>query len=197
MDTIFTLGEDDTDDVKINLDDLYEKKKQNDLNTLAVYKRILQRVHSRIKTTARQHVNSQHCWYLVPEMIIGVPRYDHGACIAYLIDQLKENGFGVRYTHPNLLFVSWQHWMPGYVRDEIRKKTGVIIDGNGREKVKFGQDEISSVPQDPNTLMFGGKSRQLSVKKNDKEYRAIETYKPSGNLIYNQSILQRIQDKSK
>lgn len=195
METIFTLRDDDADDVKLNLDDLYDRKKHNDLNTLATYKRILQRVHIRIKTTAQQQINFQHCWYLVPEMIIGVPRYDHGACIAYLIDQLKDNGFVVRYTHPNLLFISWQHWMPGYVRDEIRKKTGIIIDGNCREKTKNDQNEYAS--QDPNALMFGGKGKLLSVKKTDKEYRAIDTYKPSGNLIYNKALLQRIEDKSK
>jgi len=197
MDTIFTLRDDNIDDIKLNLDDLYEKKKRNDLNTLSVYKRILQRVHTRIKTTARQQANSQHCWYVVPEVIIGVPRYDHGACIAYLIDQLRDNEFVVRYTHPNLLFISWQHWMPGYVRDEIRKKTGITIDGNGREKVKAHQTSADPAPQDPNALMFGGKGKTLSVKKNDKEYRSIDTYKPSGNLIYNQTLLQRIEDKSK
>ena len=197
MDTIFTLRDNENDNIKINLDELYEKKKQNNLNTLSVYRRILQRVHNRIKTTARQQINSQHCWYIIPEMIIGVPRYDNRECIAYLIDQLKENGFVVRYTHPNLLFISWQHWMPEYVRDEIRKKTGIIIDGNGREKSNIKQNDQSLVEQDPNTLMFGGKNKLINIKKNDKDYRDIETYKPSGNLIYNQSLLQRIEDKSK
>ena len=196
METIFTLRDNTDDNIKLNLDELYERKKQNDLNTLATYKRILQRIHLRIKTTAHQHVNSQHCWYIVPEMIIGVPRYDHGACIAYLIDQLKENSFVVRYTHPNLMFISWQHWMPVYVRDEIRKKTGIVLDGNCREKIKSGQDD-SDVSNDPNALMFGGKSKVLNLKKTDKEYRAIDSYKPSGNLIYNKALIQRIEDKSK
>ena len=31
MDTIFSLGDGDSDNTKINLDDLYERKKQSDL----------------------------------------------------------------------------------------------------------------------------------------------------------------------
>ena len=60
-------------------------------------------------------------------MMIGVPKYDSDSCIAYVIDKLQENGFKIRYTHPNMLFISWQHWVPEYVRSEIKKKTGVVI----------------------------------------------------------------------
>ena len=35
--------------------------------------------------------------------MIGAPKYDHTECIPYIVDQLKDNGFVVRYTHPNLL----------------------------------------------------------------------------------------------
>ena len=45
MDTIFTLGlnndeEAGSENIKLNLDDLYERKKQYDLNTLSTYKNI-------------------------------------------------------------------------------------------------------------------------------------------------------------
>ena len=50
MDTIFTLGDPTNEITKLNLDDLYERKQQQDLNTLALYNRILARIHNRIKT---------------------------------------------------------------------------------------------------------------------------------------------------
>jgi len=196
MDTIFTLGDHNIEDIKLNLDDLYERKQQSDLNTLNVYKKILQRIHVRIKNVSRQQINIQHCWYVVPEVIIGVPKYDNGSCIAYIIDQLQENGFIVRYTHPNLLFISWQHWMPSYVRNEIKKKTGIVIDGYGNEKHKNNDNNIE--PEDPNSLMFGNKNKNVLIQKNKNEdYKSIDTYKPTGNLIYNQTLLKRIEDKSK
>ena len=103
MTSIFNLNDnDDIDDnfsEKINLDELYEKKKNYDLNKLSIFKKLLARVHVRIKTTARQKIDSQHCWFVVPEMIIGVPKYDQGACIAFLMDKLNENNFEIGRAH--------------------------------------------------------------------------------------------------
>lgn len=202
MDTIFTLDDEDDDNVKINLDELYERKKQTDLNTLAVYNKILKRIHTRIKTVSRQKSDEQFCWYVIPEMIIGIPRYDHGSCTAYIIDKLRDNGFIVRYTHPNLLFISWKHWMPSYVRNELKKKAGIVIDGFGNKKEEGDGNNKLIEDKDPNSILFGNivtqtnqnVSKQANKKNND--FRDITTYKPTGNLIYNQDLLRRIQEKS-
>ena len=132
MANIFTLENIDDFSEKLNIDDLYEKKRQQDLNTLALFNKILNRIHVKIKTVSRQKTDEQFCWFLVPETIIGVPRYDQGACVAYLIDKLQHNGFNVRYIHPNTLFLSWMHFVPSYVRSEIKKKTGIVINEYGK-----------------------------------------------------------------
>lgn len=196
MDTIFTLGDATHETMKINLDELYEKKQQQDLNTLALYNRILGRIHNRIKTVSRQQVKEQFCWYLMPETIIGVPKFDHGGCTAYVIDQLKENGFVVKYTHPNLLLISWASWCPSYVRNEIKKKTGVVIDSAGK---KIDKDtEQNAVSDNPNELIFhrGNNTASKNDAKNSKNYTPINSYKPSG-LIYNENLLRKIEDKTK
>lgn len=194
MDTIFTLGEASPETTKLNLDDLYERKQQQDLNTVELYNRILARIHNRIKTVSRQQTKEQFCWYLMPETIIGVPRYDHGACTAYTIDQLKENGFEVKYTHPNLLLISWANWCPSYVRSEIKKKTGIVIDGTGNRIEKT--DGKAAVNDNPNELMFHRAGGGTNEAKNSKVYKSIDTYKPSG-LIYNENLLRKIEDKTK
>jgi len=122
MDTIFTVEDTENYNEKINLDDLYERKQQHDINTVNNYNTILNRIHQRIKITSRKQLNEQFCWFVVPEIMIGVPRYDSSTCITYVMDKLQDNGFRVRYTHPNLILISWSHWVPGYVRSEIKKK---------------------------------------------------------------------------
>ena len=211
MNTIFTLGDESTEKMKLNLDELYEKKQQKDLNTLSLYNKILGRIHTKIKTVSRQQTKEQFCWYIMPETMIGVPKYDSGACTAYIIDNLQDNGFIVKYTHPNLLLISWANWCPSYVRSEIKKKTGVVIDGNGRRldldengKVIPGGNNNNNgsgnngISDDPNELMFhrskNGNGND-SVKAN-KEYTSIDSYKPSG-LIYNENLLRRIEDKTR
>ena len=106
----------------LNIDELYIKKQERDLNTLNSYNKILTRIHNRIKYTSKNYIDEFHCWYIMPEMLIGIPNYDFRECTAYTIEKLRNNGFIVRYTHPNLLFISWNHWIPGYVRNEIKKK---------------------------------------------------------------------------
>ena len=190
MANIFTLENIEDFSEKLNIDDLYTKKHQQDLNKLALFNKILNRVHVKIKSVSRHKTNEQICWFLVPEVIIGVPRYDQGSCIAYLIDKLKTNGFNVRYTHPNMLWISWLHWVPSYVRTEIKKKIGIDVDEYGNRLDK----------EEPNTKMvedveYKMKDRDRDREKNKKEYTPIKSYKPSGNLIYNEELLTKIESK--
>ena len=59
MANIFTLENFSEFSEKINIDELYEKKRQYDLNKLELFRKILNRVHVRIKTTARQNINEK------------------------------------------------------------------------------------------------------------------------------------------
>jgi hypothetical protein len=204
MSNIFTLENIEDFSEKINIDDLYEKKRQYDLNKLALFNKILNRVHVKIKTTSRQNMNEPFCWFVVPEMIIGVPKYDQAACIAYIMDKLKENGFNIRYIHPNTLFISWLHWVPSYIRTELKNKTGIVINEYG-EKMNTVEDQN----EEKITLSFKGNSLKPSLgfdikdtnqmmlknplssssnvnenkKQSNKNYKSIQTYQPSGNLF--------------
>lgn len=192
MDTIFTLRDDNDISEKLNLDDLYEKKKQHDLNTLNIYNKILTRVHDKIRLASRQSKDNQHCWFLIPEIIIGLPKYDNGACIAYIIDKLNSNGFVVKYTHPNLIFISWKHWIPSYVRTEIKKKTGVSIDGNGN-RIDNSENKLELVQSDPDALLFPKGSKNSEDSK--KNFKDINSYKPTGSLVYNNDHFKKLEDK--
>jgi hypothetical protein len=191
MANIFTLENIEDFSEKLNIDELYEKKQQQDLNKLNLYNKLLNRIHVRIKTVSRQSINNQICWFLVPEIIIGVPKYDQAACIAYLIDKLKTNGFNVRYIHPNLLFISWLHWVPSYVRTELKKKTGININEYG-EKIDQDNEETPILLNESTEYM---KTQESKLKQPKKEYTPIKSYRPSGNLVYDDNLLNKIEDK--
>ncbi len=201
MANIFTLENIDDFSEKLNIDELYEKKRQHDLTQLALFNKILNRIHVRIKTISRQSKDEQFCWFVVPEMIIGVPKYDQASCIAYLIDKLKTNGFNVRYIHPNALFISWMHWVPSYVRSELKKKTGIVINEYGQKVDELDEDnnKMSSEPKDPNDFMLNMKNQDPNQnqkgKAAKKEYTPIKSYKPSGNLVYDVDLLNKIEGK--
>ena len=209
MSNIFTLENINDFSEKINIDELYERKRQYDLSKLELFNKILNRIHVRIKTTSRQKIDENFCWFVVPEIIIGVPKYDQGACIAFLLDKLKDNGFNVRYVHPNTLFISWMHWVPSYVRTELKKKTGILVNEYG-EKITTNEDENINneskivgkfLPYDINNAnsdllkLTKDPSNKNIMNVNKKTYTPIKSYKPSGNLVYDDEVLNIFGNK--
>ena len=176
---------------KLNLDELYERTRETSQTKIKTYQKILARIHSRIKAVSRQRNNNKFCMFVIPEFILGIPRYDIAECTNFVIEKLTDNGFQIKYTYPNLLFISWQHYIPKYQRSEIKKKTGVAIDGFGNvvsKKNKNNRDDSN-----PNSLLLMDKNiKTKDAKKKDSNYKSTSSYKPTGNLIYNTNLLEKI-----
>lgn len=183
---------DENDNIdKMNIDDLFEKKQKRDLKERSIYNKILNRVHNRIKFTSRsKHNGETHIWFLVPEYIFGEPIYKQGDCIGYLVAKLEENGFFVRYIHPSTLFITWSNWIPSYVRNEIRKKTGMIIDEKGNI-VKPIEEEEEDAELNSNVFNAG----QNNLQKPQREYSDPGEYKPTGALVYKPEMLEKLEKK--
>jgi hypothetical protein len=204
MTSIFEIEKEEEDfSEKMNIDELFERKQQHDMNKLQLFNKILNRVHVRIKTTSRQKIDEQFCWFVVPEVILGVPKYDQASCIAYIMDKLRENKFYVKYYHPNTLLISWAHFVPSYVRNELKKKTGIVVNEMGERVVQEGQgqgqgqeggvnpflnlnrnnerreDQRSRTIQDipPNQTTSSGSGSGSDPKK---KYNPIQSYRPTG-----------------
>tara|TARA_Y100000780_G_scaffold232441_1_gene263933 strand:- start:1703 stop:2284 length:582 start_codon:yes stop_codon:yes gene_type:complete len=188
----FFKNSDDNDDImdfneKISLDELYDRKREIEINRMNIYRKILRRIHNKIKTVSRQNCDT-FFFYVIPEFIFGIPRYNVNTCTSFIIEKLEENGFIVKYTHPNLLFISWDHYIPAYKREQIKKETGVVVDGFGNIIKKKKEEETPS-------LTFSNdkknKNQEKSIK--DSEFKDVKKYKPSG--IYNMDLMQKIKDK--
>jgi UTP-glucose-1-phosphate uridylyltransferase len=91
------------------------------------------------------------------------------------------------------LFISWNNWVPSYVRDEIRKKTGINLDNTGNIIEKKGNKEEIVDEDDINAGLFNDTNNVLEKPK--KQYNDISEYKPTGRLVYNPEILQKIEKK--
>jgi hypothetical protein len=166
MENIFTLHkyEDDEDDdvpQSMNIDDLYDKKRGRDTAQLKIFNRMLKRIHVKITVTSRQRTSEKICWFVVPEIMLGIPMYDQGMCIAYVMDKLCDDGFRSKYIHPNTLMISWNHWVPNYVIREIKEKTGKVYDNQGNDLTPYdgsgggGALQIGSAPERGNSAMGG------------------------------------------
>lgn len=195
--SVFLHADEEEISGKVNIDELYDKKKARDLKQLSIFSKILNRIHTRIKVTGRNKRNDQHIWFQVPEYIFGEPVYDKGDCIAYLVMKLQDNGFLVKYLHPNTIFVSWSNWVPQYVRSEFKKKTGKIMNEKGditdpkRDQDEEGEEQ--ELTMDEKLFNMGG--GVSAPKKEQKQYTPIDKYKPTGKFVYNPDILEKIDQR--
>jgi hypothetical protein len=188
----FLFSTDEESTGKINIDELYDKAQQRDLKQLSIFNKILNRIHNKIKTTTRGQRKDTHVWFAVPEYIFGEPIYNQGDCIGHLVVKLEENGFHVQYMHPNTLFISWANWIPSYIRNEVKKQTGKVLDEKGNI-IRDLKAEGEPDEQDMNSRLFNDKNNPLQ--KNKKEYTPLDQYKPTGNLVYNQDMFDKIDKK--
>ena len=96
------------------------------------------------------------------------------------------------------------------MRTEFKKKTGIVIDEHGNrveELDEYGNilppsqtvnNPLSSNSLDPFNM---GLARKINPKNNPenpankKEFKPINDYKPTGNLVYGKELFKKIEDK--
>lgn len=95
--------------------DLYERRIRRDHARLRSYNTLLEQIYHRVYSTSQLSGNTSSVLYNVPPFILGLPKMDMEDCIVYLVWQLRQSGFEVRFTWPNLLYISWRHHEGDYL----------------------------------------------------------------------------------
>ena len=95
--------------------DLFDKRARRDHARLRAYNTLLTQIYNRIYTTSQLSGSTASLTYTVPPFILGLPKLDMEDCIVYLVWQLRQSGFEVRFTWPNMLFISWRHHEGAYL----------------------------------------------------------------------------------
>lgn len=102
----------------LNPSTLYSEEARRDATRIRIYNSVLQQIYTKIKAIARIPGNEKCLWYVVPEFIPGTARFDVKDCIVYLVWNLRNVGYQVEYTHPNLMFISWRNHDEKYKAQE-------------------------------------------------------------------------------
>jgi hypothetical protein len=134
---------------------LFEKREKRDKARLRAYNQLLEQIQHRIYTTSQLPGNPSYLVYSVPPFILGLPSMDLQDCIVYLVFQLRQNGFEIRFTYPNLLYISWASYEKEYfmkqnpiVQAMIPPKPEII---NKKSKVSFTSKNETIPLQNPYT----------------------------------------------
>ena len=90
------------------------------------------------------------------------------------------------------------------MRAELKKKTGIVVDQYGKKVVDEGEggnEQRLKIGNGPNAsfeeMMFKKKdpNGQSQGQKPQKKFTPINSYKPQGALIYNEDLLNSLEDK--
>ena len=156
----------------IDISELHKKTRDQREKKIKIYEEVLKKCHHRIKLVSKLTPMNQWCFYLIPKVLFGMPLYNLAECVEYLVRMLSDNGFKVAYTHPNLLLITW------FENDS----------GQGGQYPNLVNMEKSINKTRPRIT-------NSSSINNNQNYRSIDSYKPSGNLVYNQNSFNLLEQR--
>lgn len=169
--------------------DLYKNRQSRDTARLIAYNKLLEQIYHRIRVVSAMPTHPTSILYTIPPFILGVPRLDLEDCVVYLVWQLRNNGFTVSFTYPNMLHISWGHHEKEYIANDSPIAQAMIATTPAppaetkRGQAGHGQPKKSALKK---TQGFGGAgTNDVSIYKLDAPVRAeplsaMDYHPPSG-----------------
>jgi hypothetical protein len=103
---------------QLNPTELYDKRRAKDAARLRSYNKILEQIYNRIRTISKLPNSQCFLLYTIPPFILGLPKIDLEDCVVYLIYQLRHAGYDIRYSPPNMIYISWLHHEKSYLVEQ-------------------------------------------------------------------------------
>ena len=174
---------------KLEPRNLFEKRVARDNARLRAYNQLLKQIHIRISGTAVLPGNPNYLVYTIPPFIIGLPPLDLQDCVVYIVYQLRTSGFEVRFTYPNLLYISWKQYEQEYMRERnpisVAMKPEATTKKGAGGKRGAGSDSTSRVTFATDLSRIGGSTAPA---------KAAGDYRPPDSFVQN---LQRPTEMTK
>ena len=138
--------------------ELYDRRKTKDAAKLRAYNKILEQIYNRIRVISRLPNSQCSLLYTVPPFILGLPKLDLEDCVVYLIYQLRHAGYEVRYTPPNLVYISWLHHEKNYMVEQSPIMMAMM------ESAEKSRAELESKEKEAQRLIGARKSQRKQVR---------------------------------
>ncbi len=91
----------------LNIKELQKEVHLRETKYNNTFQEILKIVHKKILNTNQKN-NDCYCYYQIPAIIYGLPRFNIHNCLIFLSNELSKNGFRVQTYFPNTLYISWK-----------------------------------------------------------------------------------------
>jgi hypothetical protein len=155
---------------QLNPAELYDKRKIKDASRLRAYNKILEQIYHRIRVISKLPNSQCYLLYTVPPFILGLPKLDLEDCIVYLLYQLRHAKYEVRYTPPNMLYISWMHHEKSYLVEQSPIMMAMM------ESAEKTQYEMEQKEKEASRLLAGRKSnRKVRIQSPGEHVRSMDS----------------------
>jgi hypothetical protein len=115
---------------------LFDVRLKKDQARHRAYNQILEQALQKVAHSATQPNQPTFVYYNVPPFVLGLPSLDLQDCVVYIVHQLRNQGYEVRYTYPNLLWISWAQHERQYFMEKNPIVQSMLPTMSGPEKRK-------------------------------------------------------------
>jgi hypothetical protein len=134
--------------------------------------------------------NASSITYTVPPFIFGLPKIDLQDCVVYLVYQLRQASYEVRYSYPNLLFISWKHHEHNYLTTQNPILQAMIppeIKKAEKRKALQLANQVNSHGRDIKQVSFQSdmfyKDQPQEIKQPTRPVRSAADYQPPNSFL--------------
>ncbi len=165
--------------------DLYDKRIKRDQARLRTYNQLLEQIYTRVYSTSQMSGNANYILYTVPPFILGLPRIDMEDCIVYLVYMMRQHGYEVRFTYPNLLYISWKHHEKEYLLSQNPIVQAMLPpeQKKGAEKSKKSRVSFRSTPDASPPPAYGADPQFLPPPAQQMPVRRAAEYVPPASFV--------------
>ncbi len=93
--------------MQIDIHQLHKNRNERINKRKITYQEVLNKCYKRIQVVSSKSYDT-FCYYIIPEIMFGVPLYDKNECIKFVFENLIQKGFKIIYLHPNVFYISWE-----------------------------------------------------------------------------------------
>ena len=169
----------------LNPSDLYDKRRAKDAGRLRAYNKILEQIYNRIRSMSKLPNSQCNLLYTVPPFIFGLPKLDMEDCVVYLIYQLRHAGYEVRYSPPNMVYISWLHHEKSYLVEQSPIMQSML------ESAERTQAELERKEKEAARLLGPRKSGRKAVKQVPGAFESVSGPRPSTSVNAINNVLNR------
>ena len=204
--------------LSVNINKLRSDVEEREKKKIKIFENILEMCYQKILNTNKKS-DDYNCTFVVPNVVFGLPLYNIGDCITFIMDNLVKKGFEIYFALPTTIHISWQP------ESYINKKVNTNNTNFNSNQLEYYNSLPSLNPQNQLVIKYNGSqngsqngshndtsynknikykntshshSQNATINKNtntNTNYRPIDEYTATSNTIYNLDDLDIFQNK--